>query len=296
MNAQLFATLTPTASRALVVAGAHAGASFDLDRRACRIGSDLACDVVLSDAAIAPEHFVLSPERGGRVRIEAIGGAVLVDGTALAQGTGCLARLPARLAIGEVALDLRPTQPVATPLRAWLDRRAAWAAGSLAGVALCLYPFLAMSGASSRPAPLPEAMPAAVATLPSPTEPLDALRSQLADAGLESLRLDADGSYVQISGTLDAEAMTRWRDVQRWFDRSHGDTHLLHAAVTERQRPPAPRVRVQAIWNGPNPYVIGEHGERLYPGAAMADGWVLSAIEADRLLLRRDGAEYALTL
>ena len=42
--------------------------------------------------------------------------------------------------------------------------------------------------------------------------------------------------------------------------------------------------------------ILGERGERLYPGAALADGWVLQRIESDRLILARQGRTFELTL
>jgi hypothetical protein len=55
-------------------------------------------------------------------------------------------------------------------------------------------------------------------------------------------------------------------------------------------------VHFQAVWLGPQPYVINERGRRLYPGAGLDDGWVLQRIENDRVVLVRDGRQFELTL
>lgn len=298
MTAQTLTTHSaPTPPRFVVSAGAHAGASFPLTDERCRIGSDLTCDVVLSDAVIAPEHFALQLVKRKGLRVEAVGADLHVDGTHVAQGCGYLGRLPVTLRIGEVEMHIcaGTTGAIATPLRSWLDRRAAVVAGSVAGLGLCLFPFLAMSGASPRVEPEQPAQ-TSISVAPTSADPTEELRARLADANLQALRLDVQGSYLQVTGALDADRMQRWRDVQRWFDQTYGHSHLLHGAVSPAAPIEPPRVRVQAIWTGENPYVIGENGQRLYPGAAVDGGWVLASIEAERLLLRRDGAEFVLTL
>lgn len=297
MTAQSLTCHLSALARFQVATGAHAGASLTLADERYRVGSDVSCDVVLSDAVIAAEHFVLQPAKRKGLRIEAVGADLYVNETFVEQGCGYAGQLPLTIRVGEVLIQLtacaadRPR----TPLRSWLDRRAAVAAGSVAGIAMCLFPFIAMSGGSSPEEP---EQPAPVRSLEvsSVADPTEQLRAKLADAGLQSLRMEAQGSYLQVTGVLDAEAMPRWREVQRWFDQTYGHSHLLHGAVSQAKPIEPPRVQVQAIWSGKDPYVIGENGQRLYPGAALEGGWVLGSIEADRLLLRRNGSEFVLTL
>ncbi|WP_442777753.1 SctD/MshK family protein, partial [Pseudomonas syringae pv. coryli] len=56
------------------------------------------------------------------------------------------------------------------------------------------------------------------------------------------------------------------------------------------------RVRLQAVWFGRNPYVIDEHGKRVYPGAMLADDWTLESIEGDQVRLVRGQERFAFTL
>ncbi|GGJ85726.1 SctD/MshK family protein [Pseudomonas matsuisoli] len=290
--------------RFVVLAGAHAGASLSLDQAEWKVGSSADCDVILSDSDIASQHFTLRFGKAQSVTVEATGADVRVDEVDVVKGSGYKGRLPMRIQAGAVVIALAAPDGVRRSLRfpalaSWFNRNAAVAGGGVAGICLLLYPFIAMSDAD---ASAPKAPPAVVtpvaasAALPQTEAPVSALKTRLGEAGLDHLRVDAQGSYLQVGGEVNVREMEQWRGVQRWFDETYGRTHLLHGTVRLREVAANPRVRFQAIWSGKNPYVIGERGQRLYPGAAVSDGWMLQRIEADRVILARDGQEFSLTL
>jgi len=90
-----------------VVAGFHQGVRLPLNRAEYRIGSTAGSDIVLRDPGVAPVHAVLRVERKS-VRLEAIGGDVVLDVRILAEGHGCRVRLPVEFAIGQARLRISP--------------------------------------------------------------------------------------------------------------------------------------------------------------------------------------------
>ncbi len=71
---------------------------------------------------------------------------------------------------------------------------------------------------------------------------------------------------------------------------------MLNPRVAVRADAARPRVRFQAVWFGANPYVINDSGKRLYPGAALADNWVLERIENNQVILARGEERFTFTL
>lgn len=88
-----------------VKSGLHGGVAVPLEQPVCRIGSSQLADVMLSDAAVAPDHVTLR-FHARMVAIEAIGGDVEANGRPLARGTGWRTDLPVTLIIGDVTLQL----------------------------------------------------------------------------------------------------------------------------------------------------------------------------------------------
>ncbi|WP_437880814.1 SctD/MshK family protein [Pseudomonas sp. LRF_L74] len=304
MTASLRTGLVPLAMpRLLVVAGVHAGASLPIDQPEWHVGSSTECDVVLSDPGLAARHFRICLGKRHAVTLEATGGDLWVDEVEVARGSGYRAHLPVRVRVADMIIELQgPAQRGRLPLRlpplaAWFKGNAAVVGAGVVVACLLAYPFIGMREADASASV--QAMltaPVAMADNTAPENAAQALRGHLDQAGLQHLQLDAQGSYLQVSGEVGVREMEQWRATQRWFDETYGRTHLLHGAVSLRSAPAAPRVRFQAVWNGDKPYVIGERGQRLYPGAALSDGWLLERIEAERIILARDGQEFSLTL
>lgn len=293
--------------RMVICAGVHAGASLSIDQPHWQVGSGDDCDVILSDAAVAPRHFGIRMGKHSAVTIEATGGAIMVNDVPVPHGSGYDGRLPVRIHVGDAIIALEIDTPVGSlaarraRFTGWFNRHAAVAGGSVVVLCLVLYPFFGMSEAdASAPATVAaqpqEPVRTAEAAATQSESPEQALHARLQNAGLGDLKIDAQGSYLQVSGEVDVRGMEQWRGVQRWFDETYGRTHLLHGAVRLREVLSPPRVRFQAIWTGDNPYVVGERGQRLYPGAAVAGGWVLKGIEPEGVILARDGQEFSLTL
>lgn len=89
-----------------VVAGCHAGASFQLRDKVYRIGSTAEADIVLADPGIVPDHATIRIGRGS-MTVEARGGNVDIAGHGiLPSGYGRIVRLPAEIALGGARLRI----------------------------------------------------------------------------------------------------------------------------------------------------------------------------------------------
>ncbi|MDY1016409.1 FHA domain-containing protein [Pseudomonas coleopterorum] len=278
-----------------VLSGLHAGAVVALESGLCRIGAHEDCDIVLRDPQIRPAHLTVHVHRRF-LAIEATGGDVMVGAVRVSQGHGYRCTLPVHMSIGETSLRLAHPAGAETTHQTAITR---WAMLAVAGLSIgvaCLWwlgPDAAPAAVAASAPPGAAAPRAVAATQP---EALAALRDRLDQAGLQPLSIDTRGDTLRVSGLVDSDQRTRWIEVQNWYDRTWGNTPVLRNDVQPAPPLVPPRVHFQAVWLGAQPYVVGERGERLYPGAALADGWVLHRIEHDRLILARQGKEFELTL
>lgn len=299
-----------------VIAGLHSGASITLTEPVCRIGSDESSDVILGDPDTASQHVVLR-FHGRHIAIEALGGDITINGRNVSQGTGLHSELPAELRFNDVALELsRPPAPAVFPglptvpvrWRKWLNRSATLAALVVTLGVLAFYEFIDVNQADANigyhplSATLDEqplentAQNASQLMADARPSPVQALRQRLADAGLASLEVTDSGDYLSVSGHYDPGQVDAWNATQRWFDQYYGSHNVLLNEAQQSETPVQPELQLQAVWLGKNPYVIDARGQRLYPGAALSSGWVISAIESDQVLLSRGDDQFALTL
>lgn len=142
----------------------------------------------------------------------------------------------------------------------------------------------------------PQAAEAARLLVATAISPVEALNQRLAESGLDTLRVRDAGSHLVVSGEFAPDRYEQWRDVQSWFDQHYGGSQVLISEVRPGLALDAPAFQFQAVWFGDNPYVIDARGERLHPGAALQEGWVLAEIGDDRVTVRRGSDEFSLTL
>ncbi|MFC3282187.1 SctD/MshK family protein [Litchfieldella rifensis] len=142
----------------------------------------------------------------------------------------------------------------------------------------------------------PEAAEAALMLTMSDDTPAEALKQQLAQAGLDNLHVEDAGNHLVVSGEFAPNRYNDWQSVQRWFDQRYGSSQVLISNARPGLTPEKPEFQFQAVWFGENPYVIDARGERLYPGASLPEGWVLSDIKDNRVTLRRGDDRFSLTL
>ena len=283
------ATGAPTLT---VTGGLHQGSSLVLDQPVYTIGADLAADLVLSDPGIAGLHLRLRFE-GGQVAVEALGGDVLIAGNVrIPHGSGHRARLPLQLRIGTAGVSLAlpggAEKPSDAPrkLTPWI-------------VAFVLLFICAGALAVRSEAPL---LPATTAAEVAPMKKASRehakawLEQQLQAAHLDTVKVSNSNGQLSATGTFEQSQKPQWLALQQAFDQRYGQQIVLNPRVAVRADAAAPRVRFQAVWFGPRPYVINDSGKRLYPGAALADNWVLERIENNQVILARGAERFTFTL
>ena len=304
--------------------GLHQGVSLPLDKAAYTIGSAENADLLLSDVGIAELHLRLRFS-DDYVAVEALGGDVSVIARGaremvIPKGRGHRARLPLELHIGDARLTLkagragpgasRTSAPkVPKPFNAW-RRKPQWI------VALVLL-FLCFAAFAFRGQPLPETRSAASQDFSAQpndqpvqgVQPLQGssqaarvtearawLEQQLSTARLNQIRVNEVDGQLSVQGSFDPANKSQWMSVQQAYDARFGQQVMMHPSVVARAEIAKPRVRFQAVWFGAHPYVVNESGKRLYPGAALADDWMLERIENNQVVLARGEERFTFTL
>lgn len=300
-----------------VLNGSQAGASAPLGPGRWQLGSSLDCDLVLRDEHVALCHAVIRID-GKHANVEALGQPVVVREAArqavqLPRGTGCRCLLPVSLALGETQVRVAYPQDRAER-RVWSPPAALIMLAAPAAMAALAYAGFSGGGTDAYASHLPNKLDAAqwprtaaerdqavspsvaaVADAPQ-ASPLAALQARIRQENLHGLQVHSQAGYVRVSGELPETDMPRWRAVQAWFDEHYGARRILHSTVQAQATRALPQVRVRAVWLGESPYLIDGRGQRLYPGAALSDGWVLKRIDAKGIVLARGGREHTLQL
>lgn len=299
------ATSSSASNRALptltVIAGLHRDVSLVLDEPSCSIGSGASASLVLGDSGIADEHLRLR-FAGRQLIVEATGGdvAVIDEGREIAveRGHGYRAHFPLEITLGQARVRLAGPESDAPAPPVWYGKPQ-WLVAALfmlvcAG-AVAMLQERPQAVSPNFTGPVAEA-PIAVDQPPSLEEIRADLAQRAEDSGLAGVAFSVDDGQLFARGSYAPERQAAWIALQRHFDSRYASRHLLHRAVTAEALEADPQVKFQAVWLGENPYVINASGERLFPGAPLADGWVIERIAADQILLARGARRFALTL
>ncbi|WP_024689982.1 FHA domain-containing protein [Pseudomonas tremae] len=286
-----------------ILHGLHQGVALTLDKPVYIIGNAAPADLVLGDADIASQHarlrfsddIVAIEAMGSDVTaIDALGKSLLIP-----KGHGQRLDLPVELKLGQSRLRLRSTRPAsASPVAAGsLQALKLPLLGALLLLATCATAFAFRAPPASALRTTDSAIPASVsASSPALPDARVWLEQALRDAGLGQLRIEEQEGQLTVAGSYPAALKNSWLQVQRDFDSRFGQRVVLTPSVKVSAAVATPRVRLQAVWFGPNPYVIDEHGKRVYPGARLTDDWTLESIEGDQVHLARGQERFAFTL
>ena len=87
-----------------VLSGPHTGASIALGSEPFSIGRDLSCDIILSEAALAPSHVIATVDSDG-IHVQNLDGPISVNGTAVSSVNGAIPLLTP-LIIGNTAFAI----------------------------------------------------------------------------------------------------------------------------------------------------------------------------------------------
>lgn len=301
------ASLAPRPGRALAPAaeqtvgvmiegGLHEGARLSLDAGSYRIGSAADCDIILHDDGVATRHALLRVVEG-EIHLEAVGSSVALDPErrrVLPAGSGVKPALPATIWIGQARLRL--------------TGRAAARSG-MRGTAIAASGLLAVAGAfvvhamTSPPAAMPmvAARSGGSSALVAPasggqvSEAAAQLRRRLASSGLTGVAVTASGERVLATGTIEPAQQQAWSAAQQAFDAAHGGRLQLGSEVRVAQREDGPKVSLQAVWLGEQPYVLTADGGRHHQGAFLDNGWTIRSITKEGITFVRGERHVTLT-
>ena len=80
-----------------------------------------------------------------------------------------------------------------------------------------------------------------------------------------------------------------------WFDGAFGQEFMLVTDVQEEVLKEPPKLAIEAIWLGDQPYLMAG-GQRFHEGSAVGDGWMVEQIRTDEIIFRRGDRTFSLTL
>jgi hypothetical protein len=276
--------------------GLHEGARLKLVSGSYRVGSASDCDIILHDDGVAGQHAVLRVV-DGELRLEAVGGAIALDPERrrmLPAGSGVKPTLPATVWIGRARLTLT-------------GRSAARRIGINAAIAgsglVVLVGIIAAYAMTSHPAPARPAMArdnadATVIARMTGGRVSDAaaqLRRTLAATGLSGIAVTASGERVLATGTIESGQAQAWSTAQQAFDAAHGGRLQLGSEVRVAQQEEGPKIALQAVWLGEQPYVLTADGGRHHQGAFLDNGWTIRSITKDGVTFVRGERNFTLT-
>ncbi|MCA6105794.1 SctD/MshK family protein [Bradyrhizobium cenepequi] len=292
-------------------AGLYAGTSQDLPAGTYVIGGAVEADVVLIGENLAARHAVVVID-DDKARVEALADGVSLAGYgALNAGHPVAVTLPFELSIAGVVMSWSRAiskSNTAHDLHLLSGRRLRSAAAlSVAAVIIAaIASNLAAVGTGSagsfidslRP---PLAAPAAPSGSARPeraqlsTQPAGAIKDaaeeltrEVENAGLLNVTVEASGGAVMARGSVEPGVAAQWQNVQQWFDqRFKGEVLLVNGVAVKAEKLPS-SLAIEAVWRGPQSHLV-IRGQKYLEGAMLDDGWTIQHIEAERVVLKRDG-------
>jgi hypothetical protein len=116
----------------------------------------------------------------------------------------------------------------------------------------------------------------------------DAMRTEVERMGILNVLIEPGVGIVAATGTIDPKAAVQWQSVQRWFDeRFEGDITLVNGVSVKTEKVPV-SLSIEGVWRGDHPHLL-IRGQKYLEGAMLDGGWAIERIEAEKVLLRREG-------
>jgi hypothetical protein len=275
-----------------VTAGRHSGAVRDVNGEPQFIGSSLDANLVLTDAGVCPRHARIDFSRWG-FELEALDGAVLVNGSSLQPGQRTQARYPSTVAVGDAQIEIVRDQ--AAQRRVIASLLFVGALGLLALIIMAdWHPGASENGsasgakfnAASGVAPLQHAV---LAGAEATKTAVDALRRHLLLQGLGAIDVKPGAGTVIVTGSIVPERQGEWQSAEMWFDENFGQNIMLQSDVSiSPAKPVKAPITIQSVWLGETPYLIDGEGRKYFEGSILKGGWVLEKVGEDRILISKD--------
>ncbi|MGQ4274894.1 SctD/MshK family protein [Terrihabitans sp. B22-R8] len=293
----------PAGYQFAVVSGLYSGLSNEAPSGTSLIGSGPDADLVFVEQDLAPHH-VRTTLSGRSLTIEALAPGVVADGEEIAPGSQRECPLPVRLDIGRMAmvwscdipLEIVPAQPQPSRSTPYLIGGGVLAVALLGGIAVLSW----NAGADASAGMTTGSTPLTASLAPAPkltvaqkddgeTAALAAqLQEEIDRTGLLNVKIAPGAGIVTATGTISPGAVPDWQKVQQWFDhRTNGSLTLVNGVSVREETVPS-SIAVEAVWQGSEPHLL-MRGQKYFVGAMLDDGWTIHKIEADRVLLSREG-------
>lgn len=303
-------------------AGLYAGTSQDLPAGTYVIGGGIEADMVFMGEGLAPRHAIVAIN-GHEARVEALADGVSIAGCGtLRVGRAMTVALPFELSIAALRMSwsraacksdtiltaslaasrgLRRLSGVRLRSAAALGVAAVTvavitsnivAAGSgPAGHFVDMGPHLATGTAATETGGSARLGLAAQMSAPTGAAINDAaeqLKSEVERAGLLNVTVGASSGVVMAQGTVEPGVVGQWQNVQQWFDeRFKGEVVLVNGVAVKAEKVPS-SLAIEGVWRGPQSHLV-IRGQKYLEGAMLDDGWTIQRIEAERVVLKRDG-------
>jgi hypothetical protein len=306
--------------------GLYAGSSHAFAPGRYTIGSSLDADIVLMEADVEPLHAMIDVS-AGELQVEALAGRISVGPQEdLATGERRTVTAPLQMHIGAAQLRFSRSDDAGARSQSGVfglsmtRSRVLMGAGlvSIVSIALMMHsladvPISQRAGAihadlrqtllaSANPTDiaLPEAAKDAVVreresgiNIPNLASDAvnaaaDAMRAEVERMGILNVVIEPGAGIVAATGTIDPKAAPQWQTVQRWFDeRFEGDITLVNGVSVKAEKTPV-ALSIEGVWRGPHPHLM-IRGQKYLEGAMVDGGWAIERIEAEKVLLRREG-------
>ncbi|MDQ8726891.1 hypothetical protein [Bradyrhizobium sp. LHD-71] len=116
----------------------------------------------------------------------------------------------------------------------------------------------------------------------------DAMQAEIERLGILNVQIEPGAGIVAATGTIDPKVAPQWQNVQRWFDeRFEGDITLVNGVSVKEEKLPG-SLSIEGVWRGDHPHLL-IRGQKYLEGAMLDGGWAIERIEAEKVLLRREG-------
>ncbi len=280
-----------------VLSGLYSGLTGKVADGTSLIGSGLDADMVFVEQGLEQHHLRITLLCDA-IEIEALAAGISIEGSGnIAAGERVVVSLPIIIYAGAMSIrwsvqDSAEAGSVGMS-RVSISARVIVLLSTLAiGTVSTIFFYNASAAvASADPPPAVELVPTLTINRPDDRAihaAAEVLQEEAERAGLPNIKVGPGQGVVTADGTVTPAQVTRWQGVQQWFDhRTSGALTLVNAVTVKEETAPS-SIAVEAVWRGPEPYLLVS-GQKYFVGALLKDGWTVNRIEEGRVLLSRDG-------
>ena len=320
-------SLPPNCLTMSIESGLYAGSSHAFVPGRYTIGSSMDADIVLMEADVEPLHAMIDVS-GSELQVEALAGRISVGSQKyLATGERQTISTPLRMNIGPVQLHLSRADDPDPQSTGGLFGGSMSRSRLLIGAGLVSIVSIGLMMHSQADVPISQKADALhakvrqtlLASVADPADiPLvgvakeaaprerdaspgmpdlasntvkaaaDAMRAEVERMGILNVLVEPGVGIVAATGTIDPAAAAQWQTVQRWFDeRFEGDITLVNGVSVRAEKVPV-SLSIEGVWRGVHPHLL-IRGQKYLEGAMLDGGWAIERIEAEKVLLRREG-------